>query len=92
MIQGGTRFSMDAPPFVIIGKEPARYCGLNLVGLRRRCFSAETINQIHEAYRLLYAKGVLTEAIAAIREQLPATKEIDYIVSFAESSKRGIIR
>ena len=92
MIQGGTRFSMDAPPFVIIGKEPARYCGLNLVGLRRRGFSAETINQIHEAYRLLYSKGVLTEAIAAIREQLPATKEIDYIVSFAESSKRGIIR
>lgn len=92
MIQGGTRFSMDAPPFVIIGKEPARYCGLNLVGLRRRGFSAETINQIHEAYRLLYSKGVLTEAIAAIREQLPATKEIDYIVSFAENSKRGIIR
>ena len=92
MIQGGTRFSMDVPPYIILGKEPAHYCGLNLIGLRRRGFSAETINQIHEAYRLLYSKGVLAEAIAAIREELPATKEIDYIVNFAETSKRGIIR
>ena len=92
MIQGGTRFSMDVPPYIIVGKEPAHYCGLNLIGLRRRGFSPEVINQIHEAYRLLYSNGVLTEAIAAVREQMPSTKEIEYILSFAENSKRGIIR
>jgi UDP-N-acetylglucosamine acyltransferase len=92
MIQGGTRFSMDAPPFVIIGKEPARYCGLNLVGLRRRGFSNETIQNIHEAYRLLYSKGVLKEGIEEIRKNMDITPEIQYIIDFVESSKRGIIR
>ncbi|MBP5387910.1 MAG: acyl-ACP--UDP-N-acetylglucosamine O-acyltransferase [Prevotella sp.] len=92
MIQGGTRFSMDVPPYIIVGKEPARFCGLNLVGLRRRGFSPETINQLHEAYRLIHSRALLEESIAAIREQLPATPEIDYVVNFAKSSKRGIIR
>ena len=35
MIQGGSRFSQDIPPYIIAGKEPTRYCGINIVGLRR---------------------------------------------------------
>ena len=50
MIQGGCRFSLDIPPYVIAGKEPTRYAGLNLVGLRRRGFSNELIQHIHEAW------------------------------------------
>ena len=92
MIQGGCRFSMDVPPYIIAGKEPTHYCGINLIGLRRRGFSAEAIAQIHDTYRLLYSKGTLSEGIAAVREQMPQTKEVEYIISFAESSKRGILR
>ena len=92
MIQGGTRFSMDAPPFVIIGKEPARYCGLNLVGLRRRGFSRETIDLIHSCYRILYSKSTFAEAFEEISKQLPMTDEVKYIVDFVRESKRGIIR
>lgn len=92
MIQGGCRFSQDIPPFIIAGKEPTRYCGINLVGLRRRGFSKETIDNIHNAYRLLYSKGVLKEGIEEIRKQLPACKEIEYIIDFVQNSKRGIIR
>lgn len=92
MIQGGSRFSMDVPPYVTIGKEPARFCGLNVIGLRRRGFSNETINQIHDTYRILHSKATLEEGIAAVREQLPATDEVNYIIRFAESSKRGILR
>ncbi|MBP5306534.1 MAG: acyl-ACP--UDP-N-acetylglucosamine O-acyltransferase, partial [Paludibacteraceae bacterium] len=57
MFQGGSRTSQDIPPYVIAGKEPIRFSGINLVGLRRRGFSNETIQGIHEAYRLLYSKG-----------------------------------
>ena len=92
MIQGGSRFSQDIPPYIIAGKEPIRFAGLNLVGLRRRGFSNELISLIHDAYRLLYSKGVLAEGIQEIKRNLQITKEIQYIIDFVESSKRGIIR
>ena len=92
MIQGGSRFSQDIPPFVIAGKEPTRFCGLNLVGLRRRGFSNELITIIHDAYRLLYSKGVLAEGIEEIKKNLQLTPEIQYIIDFVSTSKRGIIR
>ena len=92
MIQGGCRFSQDIPPFIIAGKEPTKYCGINLVGLRRRGFNNELINNIHEAYRLLYSKGVLKEGIEEIRKSIPESKDINYIIDFVENSKRGIIR
>ena len=92
MIQGGCRFSQDIPPYLIAGKEPTRYCGLNLVGLRRRGFSNELITLIHDAYRLLYSKGVLSEGIEEIKRNLQITPEIQYIIDFVSSSKRGIIR
>ena len=92
MIQGGCRFSQDIPPYIIAGQEPTRYCGINLVGLRRHGFSNELIESIHEAYRLLYSKGVLKEGIEEIRKNLQISPEIQYIIDFVESSKRGIIR
>lgn len=92
MIQGGSRFSQDIPPYIIAGKEPTKYCGLNLVGLRRRGFSNELIDNIHNAYRLLYSKGILSEGIQEVKNNLQMTKEISYILDFVEKSKRGIIR
>lgn len=92
MIQGGSRFSQDIPPYIIAGKEPTKYCGLNLVGLRRRGFSNELIDHIHNVYRLLYSKGILSEGIQEVKNNLQMTKEISYILDFVENSKRGIIR
>lgn len=92
MIQGGSRFSQDIPPYIIAGKEPTKYCGLNLVGLRRRGFSNELIDHIHNAYRLLYSKGILSEGIQEVKNNLQMTKEISYILDFVEKSKRGVIR
>ena len=92
MIQGGCRCSQDIPPFIIAGKEPTKYCGLNLVGLRRRGFSNDLIDLIHNAYRKLYSKGSMAESLAEIKNTLEITKEIQYIIDFVESWKRGIIR
>jgi hypothetical protein len=92
MIQGGSRSSQDIPPYVMAGKEPIKYAGINIVGLRRRGFSNELIQLIHQAYRLLYSKGVLKEGIEEIRKNLTVTPEIQYIIDFVESSQRGIIR
>jgi UDP-N-acetylglucosamine acyltransferase len=93
MIQGGCRFSKDIPPYIIAGREPISYAGINLIGLRRRGFSNETIENIHNAYRIIYQSGLnTTEALLKIEEELPKCKEIDYIVDFIRSSERGIIR
>jgi len=92
MIQGGCRFSQDIPPYIIAGKEPTRYCGINIVGLRRHGFTKEQIDNIHEAYRLLYSKGMMKEGLDEIRKNLPSSEEIDNIIRFVESSERGIIR
>ena len=92
MIQGGSRFSQDIPPYVIVGKEPVRYAGINIIGLRRHGFSNELIDLIHNAYRILYSKGIMKEGIEEIKKQLPLTPEIQYIIDFVSTSKRGIVR
>lgn len=92
MVQGGSRSSQDIPPYVICGKEPIRFAGLNLVGLRRRGYSNEQIETIREAYRLLYSKGVLKDGVEEIKANLPLTPEVKYIIEFVETSQRGIIR
>lgn len=92
MIQGGCRFSQDIPPYIIAGKEPTRYCGINIIGLRRRGFSNETIEMIHDTYRIIYANGIIKDGIQEARAKYPGVDEVEYICSFIENSKRGIIR
>lgn len=93
MISGGTRTGQDVPPFTMAAREPVTYCGLNLVGLRRRGFTKEQIDNIHNAYRLLYQRSKLrADCLQEIRETIPQTDEVKYILHFVESSKRGIIK
>ncbi len=93
MIQGGSRFSKDIPPFIIAGRDPIAYCGINIVGLRRRGFSNELIENIHNAYRIIYNSGKnTTEALEQVKQEVPMSPEIEYIISFIENSQRGIIR
>ena len=93
MVQGGSRTSKDIPPFIIGGKEPIAYAGLNIVGLRRRGFSAELVENIRNAYKLIYSSNLtVNEAVARIKEEIPMSKEIEYIIDFVSNSERGIIR
>lgn len=93
MVGGGTRTAQDIPPFTMAAREPVAYCGLNLVGLRRRGFAPEMIDNIHNAYRLLYQRGKLREeCLQDIRETIPMSPEIEYILEFVTNSKRGIIK
>ena len=61
MIQGGTRTSQDVPPYAMAGKEPIHFAGINLIGLRRRGFSNETIEKIHDAYRIIQSVASFVE-------------------------------
>lgn len=93
MIQGGSRIPKDIPPYILVGREPITYAGLNIVGLRRRGFSSEKINTIQEIYRYLYLSGLNTsQAIEKIENEMPESKERKHILTFIKSSSRGIVR
>jgi UDP-N-acetylglucosamine acyltransferase len=93
ILQGGSRLSKDIPPYVTAGREPVCYAGINTVGLRRRGFSNEKIDEIQQIYRILYQSGLNNkQALEKIEEELPETEERNLIVNFIRQSSRGIIR
>jgi len=93
MIQGGSKISKDIPPYVMVGREPISYVGLNIVGLRRRGFTGERINSIQEIYRYLYQSGYnTTQATERIENELPDSEDRNYILDFVRNSSRGIVR
>lgn len=91
-IGGGFRVSKDVPPFILASSEPLTYSGLNIVGLRRRGFTAENRALIKKAYKLLFRSEFnTTQALRQIQTQLTQTEEIQYILQFVQESERGII-
>lgn len=93
MIQGGSKVGKDIPPYVMVGREPITFVGLNVVGLRRRGFISERINSIQEIYRYLYQSGFnITQAAERIEKELPVSDDRDHVLEFIRSSSRGIVR
>ena len=91
-VGGGYRVTQDVPPYVMASGEPLRFGGLNVVGLRRRGFPAETRTRIKRAYKLIYRSDHnLSKAVTIIKEELEPTPEIQTILTFIEQGKRGII-
>ncbi len=92
-IQGVSKVGKDVPPYILAGRDPLSYCGLNSVGLRRRGFSNDKISEIQEIYRTLYQSGLNnSDALAKVEETFESNPERDEIVNFVKSSKRGIIK
>ena len=93
MIAGGSLIRKDVPPFCKAGKEPLSYGGVNSIGLKRRDFSSDQINQIQNIYRILYLEGRNnTQAIEKIEKDLEDTNEKKIVLNFFRSSERGIIK
>ena len=83
----------DAPPFAIIQGNHAKCYGLNRIGLRRRGYSKETVEKLNHAYHLyLSAKLNTTQALERIRNEIKECKEVDMLVQFIETSKRGVVK
>lgn len=93
MVGGGTRSAQDILPFAMVSREPASYCGLNTVGLRRRGFSSEKTEIIHRTYQIiLQGTGLLKDLLKRVEDEIPQCEERDYILDFIRTSKRGFIR
>jgi UDP-N-acetylglucosamine acyltransferase len=93
MVQGGCKVVKDIPPYVMAGRDPVVYAGLNLVGLKRRNFTPEKILELQEIYRTIYQKGMNnSDALRNIEASFPSNEERDHIINFIRASERGIIR
>lgn len=93
MIAGGSLIDKDVPPYVKGARHPLQYAGVNSIGLRRRGFSADKINEIQDIYRYLYVRGLnVTKAVEVIETDVTATPERDEILEFIRNSKRGIMK
>ena len=87
MIGLSSKVVQDALPFCITDGNPGRARGLNIVGLRRNGFGKDEIAALKEAYRMLYSRVPLEQALAAMKEtQSTAVHEL---ADFIEGSKRG---
>ncbi len=92
-IQATGKVSKDVPPYIMAGREPLTYTGINSIGLRRKDFANETIYQIQEVYRIIYQRGLnISDAVEFVEANLTASDERDKIILFIKNSKRGIIK
>ena len=93
MVGGGSRISKDVPPYVLASKLPLSFCGINIVGLRRRGFTVEQIDRIKEIYKVIYQSGLnVSAACKKVEEEFEESVEKRTILDFINRSKRGIIR
>ncbi len=93
MISGGSLVRKDVPPYTKAAREPLSYVGINSVGLRRRGFSPEKIKEIQDIYRIIYLRGFnVSQSLAIIEAEMPATSERDEIIAFTNNSSRGIMK
>ena len=82
----------DVPPYILATGEPLQFSGINSVGLRRRNFKREQIKNIKDAYKLIYlSKFNKSQSIKKIEESFNLTEEVENIIEFISSSKRGLI-
>ena len=93
MVGGGSKIRTDVPPFIKADRDPLSYMGLNSVGLTRRGFEKERIDEIHNIYRVIYQKGFnITQALDEVEKEFKPSPDRDYIIDFIRKSERGIIR
>jgi UDP-N-acetylglucosamine acyltransferase len=88
-----TKVVKDALPYARTDGAHAKCYGPNTLGLKRRGFTADQIKHIARAFRLLLASKLNTsQALQKIKEELRGFTEIDYLIQFIESSKRGVTK
>ncbi len=93
MIGGGLRVTKDVPPYILAGREPLRYEGVNIIGLRRRGFTTEQIERIENIYRVMYSSGLMvSDALKSIEVDYHGSIEASIVLNFVKASSRGIIR
>jgi UDP-N-acetylglucosamine acyltransferase len=73
-------------PIFVLPVNHLQYVGVNVIGLRRRRFTGDTINSVQDIMKVLFQKGLNTS------QAIPQSNELETIVDFVKNSTRGIIK
>ncbi len=93
IIGGMSGVTKDIPPYVMAAGNHAHLFGLNIIGLKRRGFSDESITELKKAYKILFRSSLLLkDALLKVRSEIPELPEIKCMLDFIEGSERGICR
>jgi len=97
MVGFASAVSQDVPPFMLADGNPMAVRGFNVIGLRRRDFSAGRIAAVKQMHKLLYREGRTLEqarsAIEALAAQTPeAAPDVALMSAFLAGATRGIAR
>ena len=93
MVAGGSLVRKDVPPFIKVAREPLRYCGLNLVGLKRHHFSTQQIQTLQHIYSYLFQQGlILTDALHRIDREIAPCSLKTAVIEFIQEAERGIVK
>jgi len=80
ILQGGSRCGKDVPPYVTAGRDPLTFAGINLIGLRRRGFTSEQIQNVQECYRTIYQSALnVSQAVEKMENDMLPSAERDVI-------------
>ena len=91
MIGGCSKVVQDVPPFMIADGNPAETRTINKVGMERHGISAEAVDALKKAYKILFREGLnIPNALAKIKAELPQLPEVLHLVEFVSASQRGI--
>lgn len=91
MVSALSAVNKDLPPYMVCGGRPAVVLSINVVGLRRAGIPEPARNEIKTAYKILYRSGLsVSHALEKIKAELPSS-EVQHLIQFIESSKRGIL-
>lgn len=92
MIQAGTSFSKDVPPYIIVGGTPVGYGGPNNTMMTVAKIDPKVQKHVANAYRLVFhGQNSVFDSVLQINDQVPDSKEIRNIVNFINATKVGII-
>lgn len=90
-VAGGSLVNKDILPFSRAQGDWALIRATNKVGLLRRGFSREEVQNIHKAIRIvIMGSNSIDEALSRISKECTPSENIDYLLQFIKSSKRGI--
>ena len=91
IIGGCSKVVQDVPPFMLVDGNPAETRTINKVGLERNGVAEEVQNALKQAYKILFRDGlIISNALARIETELPASQELNHLIQFARSSERGL--
>ena len=93
MVSGGSLVRCDVPPYITAAREPLSYAGVNRVGLQRRGYTPQQIENIRDIYRILFVKGHnFSQGVLHIEKDVNETSEKAEILNFLSQSTRGLIK